>query len=118
MICQSINIIILFYEFFFNIFYSFFSLDICKAIESVKELKCGFELINLKNGKKAVVTIPMQMSNSTNILIKFANENNGCITCIKAMENLNITESVFNATIVYFYFYFYYLFFIYSCRIL
>ena len=75
-------------------------MDICKAIESVKELKCGFELINLRNGKKAVVTIPMQMSNTTNVIIELANENKGSLTSLAAMEKLNITESVFIATIV------------------
>ena len=89
---------------YFFYFYSIISLDICKAIESVKELKCGFELINLRNGKKAVVTIPMQMSNTTNLLIEFANENNACITSLKAIEKLNITESVFIATIVKYFF--------------
>jgi hypothetical protein len=49
----------------------------------------------------AVVTIPMHMSNTTNDLIKLANDNNGYITCLMAIEKLNITESVFTATIVY-----------------
>lgn len=74
-------------------------MDICKAIESVKELKCGFELISLKNGKKAVVTIPMQMSNTTNQLIELANENKGFITSLQAIEKLNITENVFQTAI-------------------
>lgn len=70
------------------------------AIESVKELKCGFELINLKNNKKAVVTIPMQLSNTTNILIELANENQGCLSFSLCKQKLNMSENVFNTTIV------------------
>jgi hypothetical protein len=66
----------------------------------VKELRCGFELINLKNNKKAVVTIPMQLSNTTNILIELANENKGCLFFSMCQKKLNMSENVFITTIV------------------
>lgn len=58
-------------------------IDIQKAIESVSELKCGFQMVNLskdKNGKKAVMTIPFNISSETNELIQLANENNGLLS--------------------------------------
>lgn len=49
-------------------------LDIQKAIESVSELKCGFQIIDIKNSK-AVVTIPMEKSTAVDELINLASEN-------------------------------------------
>lgn len=54
--------------------------DIVKAVESVSELKCGFEIIQLQNGKKAVAITPIHLSNDINIVLQIASENNGCIT--------------------------------------
>lgn len=54
--------------------------DIIKAVESVSELKCGFEIIELQNGKRAVAITPIHLSNDTNIILQIASENNGCIT--------------------------------------
>ncbi len=74
-------------------------MDIVKAVESVSELKCGFKVIELKN-TQCIMTIPMAMSNDTNILIEFASENGGCITFTISFEKLGMSKSRFDATIV------------------
>ena len=45
-------------------------MDIEKAIESVSELKCGFQIVTVKNSK-AVVTVPMEKMKSWMILLKW-----------------------------------------------
>lgn len=52
--------------------------DIEKAIESVSELKCGFQIVNIKNSK-AVVTIPMEKSTAMDDIITLASENGGWV---------------------------------------
>ncbi len=47
--------------------------DIVKAIDSVSELKCGFQVIKTGN-TLAVMTIPMQLSNDSETIIKLAND--------------------------------------------
>lgn len=61
--------------------------DIEKAIESASELKCGFQIINLSNRKKAVMTIPISISNETNQILEIATENKGWIS-FKAFRNV------------------------------
>ena len=70
-------------------------LDIIKAIESVSDLKCGFQIVNLSQNKKAVVTIPLHLSNDTNIIMEIAMENKGFITfhLFKAKNNNYDQES-------------------------
>ena len=53
-------------------------MDIEKAIESVSELKCGFQIVTVKNSK-AVVTVPMEKNETVDEIIKMASENNGWI---------------------------------------
>ncbi|MCQ2818403.1 MAG: EAP30/Vps36 family vacuolar-sorting protein [archaeon] len=53
-------------------------MDIEKAIESVSDLKCGFQIVNIKNSK-AVVTIPMEKSSIMDDIIELASENGGWI---------------------------------------
>lgn len=55
-------------------------MDITKSIESVSELKCGFQMVTFSNNKKAVITIPIQISNDSNIVMEVAQENKGMIT--------------------------------------
>lgn len=75
-------------------------IDIEKAIESVAELKCGFQIIKLSNNKKAVVTIPLTISNDTNLIIQIANENNGCINYnIYKNSYCNTTKEFFDTII-------------------
>ncbi len=57
-------------------------------------------MITFKNNKKAVVTIPMQLSNTTNVLIELANENKGCLSYSLCQQKLNMSENVFITTIV------------------
>ena len=52
--------------------------DIEKAIESVSELKCGFQIVTVKNSK-AVVTVPMEKNETVDDIIKMASENDGWI---------------------------------------
>ena len=52
--------------------------DIEQAIKSVSELKCGFQIVDIKNSK-AVVTVPMEKPASVDEIIKLASENNGWI---------------------------------------
>ena len=52
--------------------------DIEQAIKSVSELKCGFQIVNIKNSK-AVVTIPMEKSAKSDEIIEIASENGGWI---------------------------------------
>lgn len=52
--------------------------DIENAIESVSELKCGFQIITVKNSK-AVVTVPMEKNSTAEDIISLASENNGWI---------------------------------------
>jgi ESCRT-II complex subunit VPS22 len=75
------------------------NLDIQKAVESVSDLKCGFQIIDLKY-TQAVLTIPMQLSNDTNKLIELANENKGCIYFSLVYEKLGLSKNRFDATIV------------------
>ena len=53
-------------------------MDIEKAIESVSELKCGFQIVTVKNSK-AVVTVPMEKNEAVDDIIKMASENDGWI---------------------------------------
>ena len=53
-------------------------MDIEKAIESVSELKCGFQIVTVKNSK-AVVTVPMEKDATVDDIIKMASENDGWI---------------------------------------
>ena len=53
-------------------------MDIEKAIESVSELKCGFQIVTVKNSK-AVVTVPMEKDPAIDDIIKMASENDGWI---------------------------------------
>ena len=53
-------------------------MDIEKAIESVSELKCGFQIVTVKNSK-AVVTVPMEKDPAVDDIIKMASENDGWI---------------------------------------
>ena len=53
-------------------------MDIEKAIESVSELKCGFQIVQVK-GSKAVVTVPMEKSKAVDDILHLASENNGWI---------------------------------------
>ena len=53
-------------------------MDIEKAIESVSELKCGFQIVTVKNSK-AVVTVPMEKNAAVDDIIKMASENDGWI---------------------------------------
>ena len=53
-------------------------MDIEKAIESVSELKCGFQIVSVKNSK-AVVTVPMEKNAAVDEIIKMASENDGWI---------------------------------------
>jgi len=53
-------------------------MDIEKAIESVSELKCGFQIVTVKNSK-AVVTVPMEKDAAVDEIIKMASENDGWI---------------------------------------
>ena len=75
------------------------NMDISKAIESVSELKCGFQLINLNN-TQAVVTIPLQISNDTELIIKLASENKGCIGFTYFYEKTNSNKIRFQSIIV------------------
>ena len=54
------------------------TMDIEKAIESVSELKCGFQIVQVK-GSKAVVTVPMEKDAAVDDIIKMASENDGWI---------------------------------------
>lgn len=74
-------------------------LDIEKAIESVSELKCGFQVINISRTQKAVMTIPMNISNETNELIALANENKGLITFKIYQDKTGHSEFRFEAII-------------------
>jgi ESCRT-II complex subunit VPS22 len=74
-------------------------MDIQKAIESVSELKCGFLIIDLKN-TKAVMTLPMQLSNDTNIIMNLASENGGFIGYTLCYQKTGISKNRFEATIV------------------
>ena len=53
-------------------------MDIEKAIESVSELKCGFQIVTVKNSK-AVVTVPMEKDPTVDEIINLASENGGWI---------------------------------------
>jgi ESCRT-II complex subunit VPS22 len=77
------------------------NLDIQKAVESVSELKCGFQIIDLKDSK-AIVTIPMQLSNDTNILINIASEcrKKGCIGFSFVYEKTGMSKNRFEVAIV------------------
>jgi ESCRT-II complex subunit VPS22 len=75
------------------------NLDIEKAVQSVSELKCGFQIIDIKGGK-AVLTIPMSLSNDTNMIINLASELNGCLGYSNCYEKLNISRPRFDTTIV------------------
>jgi ESCRT-II complex subunit VPS22 len=77
------------------------NLDIEKAVESVSELKCGFQIIDLKDSK-AILTIPMQLSNDTNVLISIASESlkKGCIGYSFVYEKCGMSKNRFDATIV------------------
>ena len=77
--------------------------DIEKAIESVSELKCGFQIVTVKNSK-AVVTVPMEKNDVVDDIIKMASENDGWIgysICfnkkgMKQIEFLNAIKTLLN----------------------
>ena len=48
-------------------------MDIEKAIESVSELKCGFQIVTVKNSK-AVVTVPMEKNEVVDDIIRIFSE--------------------------------------------
>jgi len=75
------------------------NMDIEKAIESVSELKCGFQIIDIKNSK-AVMTLPMQLSNDTNVIIELASERKGCIGYSYCYDKSSMSRNRFDATIV------------------
>lgn len=75
------------------------TLDIEKAVQSVSELKCGFQVIDIKGGK-AVITIPMSLSNDNNLLINLASECRGCIGYSICSEKLNMNRPRFETTMV------------------
>jgi predicted metal-dependent hydrolase len=52
--------------------------DIEQAIKSVSELKCGFQIVKIKDSK-AVVTVPMEKSAKSDEIIEIASENGGWI---------------------------------------
>ena len=78
-------------------------MDIQKAIESVSELKCGFQIVTVKNSK-AVVTVPMEKNEVVDDIIKLASENDGWIgysICfnkkgMKQIEFLNAIKTLLN----------------------
>ncbi len=72
-------------------------LDIIKSIESVSELKCGFQVIDLSNNKKAVMTIPITISNDVNIVMQVALENKGYITYYLFSKRLSYNNEAFEA---------------------
>ena len=74
-------------------------MDISKAIESVSELKCGFQIVNLNN-TQVIVSIPLQISSDTELIIKLANENKGFIGFSFFHEKTNSTKIRFHSTIV------------------
>jgi len=74
-------------------------LDIEKAIQSVSELKCGFQIIDVKGGK-VVMTVPMQLSNDTNVIIDVASENKGFIGYSFVYEKTGMSRQRFEVTIV------------------
>jgi hypothetical protein len=65
----------------------------------VSELKCGFQVVELKN-KQCIMAIPMSMSNDTNVLMNLASENNGCISFTICFDKLGMIKSRFENTIV------------------
>ena len=77
--------------------------DIEKAIQSVSELKCGFQIVTVKNSK-AVVTVPMEKNAAVDDIIKMASENDGWIgysICfnkkgMKQIEFLNAIKNLLN----------------------
>ncbi len=73
--------------------------DIEKAIESVSELKCGFQIINLKSSR-AVMTIPMHLSNETNVLMQVASEYKGKLGYTDLYSKTKMSKTVFEAAIV------------------
>jgi len=75
--------------------------DIEKAIESVSELKCGFQIVDLKN-TRAVMTIPMHLSNETNLIMEIASENKGYVGYSNLYGKFNMSKSAFEAAIVIF----------------
>ena len=64
-------------------------MDITKSIESVSELKCGFQMVTFSNKKKAVITIPIQISNDSNLVLEIAQENKGMITYYTFYQKYN-----------------------------
>ena len=75
------------------------NMDIQKAVESVSELKCGFQIIEIKNSK-AILTIPMQLSNDTNLIIEIASGNKGCVGYSVIYEKSGMSKNRFEATVV------------------
>lgn len=78
------------------------NMDISKAIQSVSELKCGFQLIKL-NDTQVVVTIPLQISNDTEIIIKLASENKGVLGYTYFYEKTNYPRIRFLSIMVFLY---------------
>ncbi len=75
------------------------NMDISKAIQSVSELKCGFQLIELHDSQ-VVVTIPLQISNDTEIIIKLASENKGVLGYTYFYEKTNYSRIRFISIMV------------------
>ena len=73
-------------------------LDIEKAIESVSDLKCGFQIVKVKNSK-AVVTVPMEKSTIVDEIIELASENGGWIGYSICYQKKNMTKIQFEDAI-------------------
>lgn len=73
-------------------------LDIEKAIESVSDLKCGFQIVKIKNSK-AVVTVPMEKSTIIDDVIEMASENGGWIGYSICYNKKNMTKIQFENAI-------------------
>ena len=73
-------------------------LDIEKAIESVSDLKCGFQIVKVKNSK-AVVTVPMEKSTTVDEIIELASENGGWIGYSICNQKKNMTKIQFEDAI-------------------
>lgn len=73
-------------------------MDIEKAIESVSDLKCGFQIVNIKNSK-AVVTVPMEKSSTMDDIIGLASENGGWIGYSLCKERKGLSQVQFEDAI-------------------
>ena len=72
--------------------------DIEKAIDSVSDLKCGFQIVKIKDSK-AVVTVPMEKSTLIDDIIEMASENGGWIGYSICYNKKNIQRLEFEDAI-------------------